>query len=204
MPTAPPLLSSFNGADENPLSEGGNWAALSTASQLRRVSNTARGQAGAVNSQSYWTVDTYGPICAVMATCTAPGVGHSLFCGLRLKDVGGANWDGYIFQWVNLGGTSNFQIQRIDNGVNTGLGTPSTIAGGTNTIYLAAVGSVLQAWTHAPTGGWKLRGLATDSTYPNAGRFALGGFGATWTFTGFYGGETVYGNSLLPILGVGT
>ena len=59
---APALISDFTGADENPLSEGGNWANLNTSSNpLQRISNAVSATVNAAANASYWTPANFGP-----------------------------------------------------------------------------------------------------------------------------------------------
>lgn len=94
------LLSSFTGSDENPLSEGGNWAKVNSDSfsDMRRVDNQASSTgAAASDTHTYWTPDTLGP--DVETYITLDTVPNSVDLSVRIQDPGGSNtWDGYWLQ----------------------------------------------------------------------------------------------------------
>lgn len=167
----PALLTAFTGADEDPLSDGGNWANLnSSGNPLKRVSNAAVASvAGA--AASYWTPTNYGPdLEAYVTLVTVTGTQGIL---ARIQGEGGANtWDGY--QVAQLAG-SNTLIQRYDNGAATTIAQEATTAWGNgDKIGMRIKGSVIEVWRF-PSGGsaWQLLASATDTTYPNAGKIGL-------------------------------
>ena len=68
--SVPALISDFTGSDENPLSEGGNWANLnSSGNPLLRVSNATSASVAAA-SASYWTPANFGADLEAYATIT--------------------------------------------------------------------------------------------------------------------------------------
>ena len=167
---APALISDFTGANENPLSESGNWAALNTSTNpLQRISNAASATVNAVNNESYWTPANFGPDLEAYVTisttaATASGI------AVRIQGEGGANtWDGYGV--VGASGTG-ITIQRIDNGTPTTLINTSlvTIASG-DKLGVRCEGSTIQAWKQASgSSDWNLVLTVVDATYGSAGR----------------------------------
>lgn len=197
------LLSNFTGADENPLSEGGNWHALNTGAQMRRLANDAQGQSAIVNSGSAWAAASFGPICAARTDVVEPLLDGSNFVALRLSGVGTANWNGYILQLLHIGGVQRVRLQIVTAGINSDL-TPEVIFGGTtDAIQLEAVGGTLTGYTHRILDTWTQRITAFDTTYATAGEVGMGGFSNNFRVTAFYAAEVSQALHLLPILGVG-
>lgn len=167
----PALLTAFTGADEDPLSDGGNWANLnSSGNPLKRVSNAVAASVGG-NCFSYWTPSNFGPDLEAYITLTS--VSGSQGIAARVQGEGGANtWDGYV---VNQLATSNTVIVRYDNGVATTIAQEATTTWGNgDKIGMRIKGSVIEVWRF-PSGGsaWQLIAMATDTTYPNAGKIGL-------------------------------
>jgi hypothetical protein len=165
------LLSSFTGSDEDPLSEGGNWAKLSSASAgaLKRISNTVARNATGTGS-AYWTPATFGP--DVEAYCTLTTVSSARVFA-RLQDAGGSGTaDGYSVAYLH--GSTQIIIYRTTNFADTALST-STIGALTDgaKIGIACHGSTVQAWVQTSGGSWSLLASATDTTYASAGHVGL-------------------------------
>ena len=119
---SPTLLSSFTGADESPLSEGGIWSKLnsSNANSLQRVGNTLTGPSSGTTG-AYYNVASYGPDVFVMVTMASAAAVNFVGPVARVAGEGGAaTWDGYFLNIASNG----VQIQRFDNslfGANIGL-----------------------------------------------------------------------------------
>ena len=165
------LISDFTGADENPLSEGGNWANLdSSGTALQRVSNAYALSSGGI-SRSYWTPTNFGPDLQAYTTIVS---GTALRIQARVQGEGGAaTWDGYEFTAAG----SNTIISRVTNASFTTLFTSSVIVTWAAGDKLGArlEGTSLQIWRF-PSGGsdWALVTAVGDSTYLSAGKLALG------------------------------
>ena len=182
---APALISSFTGSDENPLSEGGNWAVLNTAvanRALQRVSNAAVGQA-AGTCMSYWTPANFGP--DLEAYVTAGTATPQIGIAVRIQGEGGSNtWDGYLV----LPAAGFTQIFAVTNG------SPATLVTGTNSTWavgdklgVRCEGSTIQAWRQASgSGTWNLVCTVVDTTYSSAGKVALRSDSTTQIVDDFY------------------
>jgi hypothetical protein len=121
---APALVSDFTGADENPLSEGGNWANLnSSGNPLKRISNAVSASV-AGNCFSYWTPANFGADLEAYATISTVSGG----CGLlvRIQGEGGAaTWDGYRLNISSAGTVTG--IGRYTNAAVTSLASISAV-----------------------------------------------------------------------------
>ncbi len=168
---APALISDFTGADENPLSEGGNWANLNTSSNpLQRLSNAATASVNA-DSASYWTPANFGADLEAYVTITSPATSPAGLIGRIQGEGGAATWDGYVVRASTL----SLQIGRVDNGVITLLvNTGSvTIASG-DKLGMRISGSAIEAWKQlSGSSVWNLVATTTDTTYASAGKIGL-------------------------------
>lgn len=170
------LLSDFTGTDESPLSEGGNWAQLSTTSSDRgkRVGNQFGVIAANTRSHSYWTPSNIGPDCeAYITVVTTPaGAGQRVLLYARVQGEGGANThDGYV---VTLDpSTGDVVLVSVLNASFTTLATASAtgFANG-NKLGIRCVGPKIEAWRHDGS-SWALLTSANDTTYASAGKVAF-------------------------------
>ena len=184
------VLTTFDGGDEDPLSEGGNWAGPTDLSgetaQLEIVSNQVTCNAAAIGS-SHWLGGTYGPSCEVFATiATIPGAAaKSVILSLRLANIGTDTTDGYSALFQNAGPTDQAVVYRVDDGAITPLGTvipmPELVNGDVcgarmlgNTVFLFKNGVGI--------------GSRTDTTYTAAGRIGAAGTDDTYRLDSFGGG----------------
>lgn len=184
------LRSDFTGADETPLSEGGNWAAINTGGSMQRVSNHVAAQSAGAKG-SYWTPTTFGPDVEVYTTLGAPFTGTNRIFA-RLQDVGGSNTaDGYAASVSET--AQETQIQRITNfGINAVLAsrTGSALWNNGDKLGLSCEGSIIRLWRF-PSGGsaWILILEVQDSTYPNAGYVGIGADATTCNLDDFHAGN---------------
>jgi hypothetical protein len=178
MTAASALISNFTGADENPLSEGGNWAQLSSSGNaLQRISNAVASVINGLGA-SYWTPANFGPDVEVYLTLTNVAVsGHGL--AVRVQGEGGANtWDGYQARLT----AAEVILSRVTDSVRTDL--DSSISAGFaagDKLGLSVRGSTITAWRQ-PSGSsrWNIVLTAVDATYASAGKIAVI---APWTTT---------------------
>ena len=115
-----PILTTFTGSDENPLSESGNWAKLNSnvTANVRRVGNRIASGDDAQRPGVYWTLQDYGPNVEVIGTVPVlPPLGQwSPRLIARVQQAGGANtWDGYFAGFGRFGPPDYFYIYRITN-----------------------------------------------------------------------------------------
>ncbi len=168
---APALISDFTGADENPLSEGGNWANLNTSSDpLQRLSNAASASVN-TDSASYWTPANFGADLEAYVTITNPATSPAGLIGRIQGEGGAATWDGYVVRASTL----SLQIGRVDNGVITLLvNTGSVTVASGDKLGMRISGSAIEAWKQlSGSGVWNLVATTTDTTYASAGKIGL-------------------------------
>lgn len=190
----PSLLSAFTGSDENPLSEGGNWASVTGTNQLKRLSNQAAPAASSTPCRSYWTPDVgSGTDVEAYVTYAATSTNCRVILGVRGGSLGGTSFTGYSIEFLNNG---TLYLYRVDAGVNQNLASlPSgtiTFAAG-DKIGISAHGDVISAY-YQPSGTstWRKMLFATDSTYAS-GKVWLGIYDASTTarVDDIYAGATI-------------
>lgn len=207
------VLSNFTGADEDPISEGGNWY---TTGPFRfggvlneRLSNqTVRDQDITTgDSGSLWQVAQYGPDSEVFATIAAlPGAGENVTVWCRIHNPGNATTaEGYLGQWINGTGWNIYKMLTGSDftEIGTTAASPSPIAG--DKIGLEVIGTTLNLY-HYTGGAWNLRVTGTDSSISGAGYIGLE-FGANATeaaFDDFGGGTIAIPNPPIGILSRGS
>jgi hypothetical protein len=182
------LVADFTGANQNPLSDGGKWAVVSSLGiPLQRTGNQVT-STGATTGESYWTPDLFGPdLAAYVTVATLPGSGDSARIYARGQQMGGANtWDGYSLRWQNQA-TPQLFIDRILNNGITNLATPNQALTAGDKIGIVLVGSMIESWVFR-SGAWSMVSQVFDSTYPNAGSVALGCRNTTGRLDDFYCG----------------
>lgn len=183
-----PVLTTFAGADENPLSEGGNWPANvdTDDADLQILSNQAAGTGAGINSM-YWTT-TYGPDCEVYVTVPTVGAGDvASLVYLRIAGQGTATPDGYQARVImDFGSPHVCLINRMDDGAFTQLG--ANVEDGTwsngDQLGMSAIGSTLALYRNGTA-----LGTRTDATYSAAGKLGLGCTTTTPRFDSFGGGS---------------
>lgn len=177
------VLTSFTGADEDPLSEGGNWSGpiLATRGQLRRVGNQAApGTTGSATRQSYWSLATFGPDTEVYGTVAAKGANGTywdLAARIQTPNVSGTT-DMYQLEVTTQSGTDTWDIYRIVNDSGTllsAVGTQEITAG--DKIGFEVLGSgatvTLRAWYYNGT-SWTQ--IGADVTDTSASRITAAGY----------------------------
>lgn len=165
------LVSNFTGADENPLSEGGNWGNLDSAgSPLQRISSAASGGAVA-NCRSYWVPANFGPDVDVAVTISTLS-GNSVGLLARIQGEGGAaTYDGYQIDAT----TAGCSIYRAtDAGLLFLLGQSLIGFVSGDKLGMRCVGSTIQVWRQ-PSGSpnWYLLLAVVDATYASAGKIGV-------------------------------
>ena len=150
---APALISDFTGANENPLSEGGNWAKVSSlGNNLQRISNSVA--AATSNGRMYWTPANFGPDLEAYLTIGTAVAAQSSNIYARIQGEGGADtWDGYDFQATH--GATTSTISSVTNNTVTTLftGTASSNWASGDKLGVRLEGSTLQfceapQWRH--------------------------------------------------------
>ena len=184
------LVSSFTGADENPLSEGGTWGAL-IGDPVQRVSNRAAGTLTSLNT-GYYIPSTYqNP--AAYCTLTTFANAQGLFIKIASP---GASFNGYRIRASNTATTIS-----VMSGGSEGLaiftdGGATTWSNG-DLLGVRAIGSGSSVWLEVwqNTGaGWTrvLTGLDTGSSgspWKAAGNIGISIFGTTSRTDDVYAGD---------------
>lgn len=206
------VLTTFTGTDENPLSEGGNWAQGPDLSQTpaARVSNQAKNSVDTtnnLNSRSYWVASQFGPDLEAYATIAAlPNSGKGVSVWGRLHNPTGS-YEAYLAVYTTGTGFRLFKVTA--GGTFAQLGsTDATAASAGDKIGLECIGTTIRC-LHFTGGSWVQRVSATDSAISGAGYLAIE-FGSNDLGSGKlddFGGGTVVGTAvtqnLMMLLGVG-
>lgn len=170
----PVLLDNFNRANENPVSQGGNWASIGIngGSGARLQSN--RLQNLAQPGTSHRTSTFSGPAEASATITSLPSSNHWLSVYVCLQDAGTAGWDGYELRTTVVSGADLWEIRKVVNGSPSVLASTNLdlVSGGT--MLLRRLGNNLEFWWRPPGGDWSLKLSAPDSTYVT-GRIGIGG-----------------------------
>jgi hypothetical protein len=115
------VLDNFNRANG---ALGADWSTLGgTSGQPSIVSNAVSSTTDYTGA--WWDTSSFGPDSEVFISCPTAGDPYwGLFA--RLADPGGS-YDGYQASWAS-NGTGNLTLQRLDNGVQTPLGSAVTLS----------------------------------------------------------------------------
>jgi len=131
MPTFTPLASSsFTGADEDPLSEGGVWTnGTGTESQWKRIGNTAAPHSLTADTSTFRTDVTFTANQYSRSNLTMAGTTQDTGVALIVNrtTASGAARNEYIFI-INHGASNNASVYRVVSGAFTLLGTRWTQA----------------------------------------------------------------------------
>lgn len=202
------VLSAFTGADENPLSEGGNWAGplRTTAGQARRVTNQyGPPSSGTSTGESYWTPSTPGPDSEVFVTVAGLPTGNGFFSGLcaRIQTPNTSGVDFYALEVVRTSaGVYTPSIYRVINGTFTKITDLATFNPTVGEMWgLEVVGAgatvTLRMWRNTGS-GWVQVGSDVSDTDANrivaAGKLGLylgGTIPTGWRFDDFGGGTVI-------------
>lgn len=179
-------LDDFDRANENPLSQGGNWSATRTgngavnfnsygfASTCRLDSNAAKENSRA--SASHRVVGEFPAGDAeVWGTCVGTAIGagfEGMGLCIHLADADTTGVDGYVAECVNEIFFSGWRLYKLANGVESTLAT----SGGnglftSDQALLRRVGSDLEIWVnkvngvHSPNFGWLNVITFSDTSY---------------------------------------
>lgn len=178
------MLDTFDRANENPLSGGGNWATLDNVftSVMQISSNVAVSTSG--QAASYWTRSQFTDCAASITVTNVAASSASVFA--RCQGVGGTSTaDGYRLQCS----TGLMFLTTFTNGPNTSIRSLSIrvpLLTDGDQIGIQCIGTTIQGWLfHGGT--WLLSGSFTDSTY-SSGFLGIGSQSATQGAADFIGG----------------
>jgi len=215
----PPTLDTFTRANENPLSDGGNFGAWGVLNQEQLLSNKAADSASGVNI-SQWTRDTFAAsqyVFGVIATWNLTGGDGGQFYLLGCSDnIGSAAYRIELQVTSPAGAPANLALRRL--GAHawfhpcTLTGLPANVAAG-DSLGLGVNGSTIEAW-YAIGGTWALIDTADDFTLSGGnppigpGRAAIGANiahtppdGPQWS--AFGAGPPGTSTGILPLTGAG-
>jgi fibronectin type 3 domain-containing protein len=182
LPVEPlPTIDDFNRANESPLSDGGKWGnglngsgetGLYVTSNALACSRTTTCTGWRSNAQ-------YGPDAEAWArVSTLPGTGNATRLYVRVQQPGTAGFDGYMLRTVELAGTDEIYLDRVDNGAFVRKLTLYRELAAGDVVLLRAKATTLEVWRNDGS-GWSRLGLATDSTYGGPGYVGVGLRGTT-------------------------
>jgi hypothetical protein len=193
------VLSTFDGANEEPLSEGGNWAgpiraASASLGACRLVSNTVGPSTvgGISTSESYWTPTTFGADQEVFCTVSAAATGtqgFSIWC--RLQQEGADTVDGYNLSYTHGTGFRMFRI--LNAGFSQVGSTNAQAVSAGDAAGLTVIGTDLEMWYKAAAGSWVSLGTGSNADVTGAGKLgiSISGGSANVRLDDFGGGEVV-------------
>jgi peptidoglycan/xylan/chitin deacetylase (PgdA/CDA1 family) len=181
-PGGTPILDNFDRANENPLSGGGNWGAISSVGGAQLLSN-AVASPSSTTAASLWHTSFAGDV-ETYATILISTNNAGLYAETTLSS-GTAN--GYLWQWQGSDASPVFVLYRADNNALTTLGTFSgfTLASG-DKLALRVIGDSVQGWVYH-LGTWQQVVSATDTTY-RTGQLGVRPRGTTPIMDDFGGG----------------
>lgn len=198
-----PILDNFNRADENPLSQGGNWSSAGVDGGAALILSNS--QVSGNGRSSHRVAQTSEPMEAYATISAGPATLQALTVFIALNDVGTSAWDGYGLRVINVFSTDEqYRIRKIVDGVETNIpggGWDEPFSGAGERLLLRKEGDMLEAWkSNAGSGTWTLKASVTDSSY-SSGRIGLrvtaqSGGGAAWD--DFGGGGIVTGGGPPP------
>jgi hypothetical protein len=200
------ILDSFTGADENPIATNWSGGVHSSDDQMRRLSNTLRGQPQA-NASGYWDLATFGPDCEVYLTITTQLNidGDKVLLYLRGTDFGTTTPDGYEVRLIfHPAGTDVVQVYEVTDNNRTQLGADisQNFADG-DALGASVIGSTITVYRLPSGGAWTSLGTRTDGTHTGAGRLGItitdsNAPTVVGVFDQFGGGTAVLSQILLP------
>lgn len=196
------VLTTFPGADEEPLSEGGAWGGTirtTTATRVPLALSSNRAAPGASGTPSQWESvfqTTFGADmeCYVTQTGAPTTAGNGPAVWLRVQSEGAAGADGYNLSYVF--GTG-LQFYRMVDSSFTQLGSTvvQVVAAG-DSFGLSVIGTTLEGWYKPSAGAWTSIGTRSDGNITGSGKIALaitGGSGTPTRLDDFGGGSIATG-----------
>lgn len=185
------ILDNFTRANENPLSDGGQWGGvlLEGDSALEVVSDQCKGTASGF-CDATWDTGFSGGVEVYFHVTGFGGGGWGPSAFAHTSGEGTSSPNGYYLWTEN---TNEVHLDRLDAGSPTSLIDATGLAFADGDGFGMSVGAdgTLTAW-HQPggSGGWVSLGTAHDTTY-TSGKLGLGVTDDTGGFTDFGGGETI-------------
>ena len=176
-----PVVDGFDRGFENPLSDGGRWSngISGSAESGLYVPSTWLACSKSSTCTSWRNAAQYGPDVEVWARVSVlPGDDNQIRLLARLRQVGGAAYDGYMLRATQLPGTDQILLERVDDGTFVTRLTVSQELVAGDILLLRAAGSVIEIWRNS-SAAWSRLGVLTDTTYAAAGYAGVGIRGTT-------------------------
>lgn len=184
-----PILDTAVRADENPLSQGGQWASpmlLSTNSPLQISSNQFAPTTGA-ESDSYRSQLLYGPDSeAYVDVPVLPG-NEVVGVAVRVTNPGTASVNAYYVFW----NASKLEIYMLSAGTPVSLYNTSATFSAGDSIGLSAYGTTISLW-HKTSGVWSLTQSVIDGTVSGPGYIGMFSDTSSVRMANFGGGTLSY------------
>lgn len=196
-----PVLDNANRANEDPISQGGNWAqSFGDSNPFRVVSNQILPNASTFSGSVY--SPTYGPDTEVYITIATRQSGSSAFIYLayRLTNPGGT-FTAYELKIPANTGSSTWTLYKIIAGAATVLNTWTQAISNGDSVGMEATGNSHQPRHKPSAGSWGAVGSPySDSSITGAGQIGLEGdvYGPGQTFDDFGGGTIVTASDKSP------
>jgi hypothetical protein len=171
------VLTSFTGADESPLSEGGIWQSgvtLTGASDAQRLSNQAKaiGTGTGLNMRKPFAT-SYAADQEAFATIAAlPASTQGIGVACRIQGEPSSSTVSFYVGYYHTGtGWRIFSCVPVANFTSIA-GTDSTVAAAGDKIWLNCTGTLISLY-HFTGGAWNLRVQATNSDVVGAGKIGI-------------------------------
>jgi len=171
------ILSSFTGADEDPISEGGAWGATgirTSTSPGRKVSGEfARAAAVTTGFDGIWNTSFAADQEAFVTYSVLSGSGSRPVVYARIQNEGTSSVVAYNFGYVQAAGTWRFF--RLNNLTFTQVGgdhAGADLAAG-DSFGISVIGTTLEGWFKAAGGSWVSLGTETDTNIAGAGKIGI-------------------------------
>jgi hypothetical protein len=182
-----PILDTFDRANEDPLSGGGNWQDRNNNNQLLIASNQCRGKTAGVLSTNYWAANSFGPnqeVYVSVPVIPSTAADYLRFYA-RLTNPGAASETGYVMQWSNdANGCRIFAETARETFTTIATNAAArTVAG--DLLFFELAGSNITVYQN----GVSVL-TVSDSLFTTGGNLGLGGRGIVYRFDDFGGGST--------------
>lgn len=200
-----PVRTNFTGANEDPLSEGGNWAGPTRngGRQCERNTNAAahsNNPNASAAATSYWAAAQFGGNCESYATMSVVPTtnGRGLSVWARIHNPGNATtMEAYLGVWTLATGWRLFKVTSGATFTQIGSTTTTPNPADGDKIGLEVIGSSLTLY-HFTGGAWVSRVTGTDTAITGAGYIGIE-FSTSETAARFddFGGGTIV-SSIFP------
>lgn len=184
-----PILDTFAGADESPITTNWSGPIYPGLDQMRRLSGQLAAPATSFGG-SWYDIATYGPDCEIYITIQTLGAdGNSVFLYARTLNLNTTSLDGYSLHFETRSGADFFRLIQMTDGGDTIIDSDDTISWSAgDSLGMACIGSNIQGWRKPVAGSWTQVLDATDTVYPGAGFLAVAADADTFRLDDFGGG----------------